>query len=974
MVDGETEILRGEGAMQALKAFERLYCNERDSNLELEIRLKTASSNYGEFSHMSFKDFVETLEGLWTKGGSLERYLLRQGPNNVRRKDVLDRKNNKMVSVDWTSEQKISKMAIVVAGDDRDLLSLYGYLPKLSISEETPIDPIKEYSNFASVFRLSFEFGDSWRVDASIRQRHKSSNSKAMLTSVESFLWGPELGKINSIEEAMQVFNEINSAGKHICGHDFEIEFEYLPKNGQPLPVLKDIEQVISHVIHHGICKENALNQLNAIKHTSRITALWSYMQPIWRAFDQRQAKIKDSRVKKHQVGFSGFIANPVTIGYSELYGIYHDLDHNPYMITRKLDGQRSVIIIEIERSDGITGNMLVKIFLSDSDITRSLQLSKKHYERLAKASIYPAGYNKIHFVFDSEMFKGKFYIFDVLSYASNVLVTSQLPVRVKCLEEKGFSVLTDLLNEIDIKIFVKSHKELTKDSFKKEVSKMFELEKNGFMYDGMILTHKEDLYFSRKLYKIKPPSTNSNDFLLKRIPDGRYFAYTWMNGESISTRIRPVIRKNPYLTDHFPLLSIEKYQRAPIPFATAILPNSHIVEATEEYDDTVVECILKDNKWVPIRVREDKTMEYRAGGRIYGNNYIVALKNLTTMLDFISPERVNEVDKDIAVYFRKSGRMPEYNKFLYANRLIKAIIYEKFISPQLVADDALLEVCGGRGSDILRALYAGVRSYYVTDGDLLALLEYESRMNSIVDNLEKESEHALVNPIHGKQKLVHPTVNLRTIKYMIGEDDVEEVIGDIKGDSNFPRASINVASMQYAIHYTFNDASNLSELHMFLSKLLRRNAFFACTFYDGDAILDIIRKKNGDGFKTNSNGEVIFFNGIDASKPGTPKFKIKPLFDVSKHSKSEFGRNISVWLPTISDDMYTESLVFRDILKKTFRNFKCVFDERAISMSEFVTQFIKNQGVKTTSIQMVLSDEDFAYLSLIRVVVFKKK
>ena len=67
--------------------------------------------------------------------------------------------------------------------------------------------------------------------------------------------------------------------------------------------------------------------------------------------------------------------------------------------------------------------------------------------------------------------------------------------------------------------------------------------------------------------------------------------------------------------------------------------------------------------KWIPIRVRHDKTTDYRSGGRNYGNAYHVAqsvwksIHNPITEEIITSGENIPEELGDDDVYYNKSNR-----------------------------------------------------------------------------------------------------------------------------------------------------------------------------------------------------------------------------------------------------------------------------------------------------------------------------
>jgi hypothetical protein len=941
----EPKSIRGHYVEDVLKSLEEYYNLEADSTLSLTITLGVCNKKYGQCLNFTKETFEKTVDGLFDKNTQLERRVIRKGScTNVI--IILDKNLSEKDSYVYKYN---TRKIIEPDGDHESLLKTYGYIPTIEISELIDCDDDK-YDTIESSLTKIATINENWKIEASMIQYHKAYNDKQLRQSIIDFLWNDN----------------------HVEASNYIITLTYKHENGQDLPILSDIESVLQYIAKHGWNKDIANVKLASDNQRQIRLKMWEYLHPILEFNDRKRAGTLMTMLHVDILTFSQLVPNPTSCSATTLNMIYDSIETKPYACSRKLDGFRGIIAITLKDS-----SLKFELLCVLTSHIYEIELNKKQTSNLIDLGAYKLKQHNVT-LFDCEFINKTCYIFDVMEFCGEKIIKLNYDVRLKYLESPIFRKFIEFTKDSGLIMSPKPVKILTKQNAKKELMKMFDENKNGLHYDGMILTPINDGYYSRDVYKIKPTLLNTIDFLLKRIDNDRYVAYTWIQAKKINTCISPIIRNNPWFNDHFPQLNITpKTPRAPIPFATAINDELHIVYSDDNsFDDKIVECVMKNGKWVPLNIRKDKTLEYSAGYGIYGNGYYVAYGIYTTIVDEITPENLLVPNKS---YFKTTYTGNEYDDFLFANRIGKAIIYEFYISPYVPSTGEFLEISGGRGSDVQRAFYAGIRNYFVTDSDINALMEYEQRGQTLIDMVSRQNNNIVANIISDK-KIYNKKdrVNMKLYKFNIGEDDPNEVINKFTLSPYFPQDRFKISSMQFAIHYACKSEDTINDLLTFLKNILSEGGKFVCTFYDGNEILKKLKKiESNNIYVSDGNGSLIF----KRPKDDHPKFSIQASFNV-KSANERYGLEVKTLLKTISNEPIPEYLVFPTLLKKTFENdFIVEIDETLLNIPRYKYGYFKKKlgekseaKIEKLNLSSSFSDIDFEYLSMIRMIVFKKK
>ena len=451
------------------------------------------------------------------------------------------------------------------------------------------------------------------------------------------------------------------------------------------------------------------------------------------------------------------------------------------------------------------------------------------------------------------------------------------------------YSQLDVLLNEINI------------GSFEYEV-------------DGIILTPNDEEVPSgawKSCFKWKPPHHNSIDFLIntkKNENDKDFMGTLFSDGNDltktnniqfyktltlrvgfsqrrhgiinpIGMMIRDEIPKKQSFNykDYYPAAFYpnpnfkENWNQANILLKDIGTKKVMIAEDGNQFEDeTIVEFKFdKDSnkpnewKWIPIKVRYDKTYAYRKGEANYGNDYKTANGVWKSIHFPVTEDMLKGIDEpppiedESDVYYNKTGTSKTNAMAMrnFHNRYVKHNLIKNVSSP----GNNLLDLAVGKAGDLSKWI--------------------DSRLNSVIgidvsrDNIENQMDGAATRYLKEKQygrKIIPNCMFLhgdssknirdgtafisdkyRTIMksiYGLGSKDRKE-IGE--GVYYFREKeigkNINVVSLQFALHYFFKSKETLHELLKNVSQNCSLNGYFIGTCFNGLNIWNLLLNKEKD-------------------------------------------------------------------------------------------------------------------------------
>lgn len=440
--------------------------------------------------------------------------------------------------------------------------------------------------------------------------------------------------------------------------------------------------------------------------------------------------------------------------------------------------------------------------------------------------------------------------------------------------------------------------------------------------------------------FKWKPPQYNTIDFLVaykydktgKEVIHNKFIDGINMDGTSVQ-QYRTIVlmcgfnRKshiiiNPFqdvLDDNVPkkMQSDNDNEETyiPVPFEpsspydpTTCFANIDIINGTGKMvtesgelfeKDMIVEFSydLANKKWVPLRVRHDKTYDFKMGNKNYGNAYHVANDNWKSIHYPITEEMLRgqgiphkETGDD--VYYNKTQNDNNYTLGLrnFHNLYVKKRLI-KSVSKQ---DDILIDYAVGKGGDISKWKLSRVK--FVLGIDIAPDNIYNQNDGVCTRYLnERKQTRQMFNAIFlpGDSRL-----NIKDGSAFFKDKEKEvakSIFGSVKLNSQLGKAvtqnygignkGFNVSSCQFAIHYMFENNTILHNFLRNVSECTAVNGYFIGTCYDGQTVFN--KLKRSDNYSIYVEGNMIFDIQKKYNQTGFPDDKNSVGYPINVYQES---------------------------------------------------------------------------------------
>lgn len=348
-----------------------------------------------------------------------------------------------------------------------------------------------------------------------------------------------------------------------------------------------------------------------------------------------------------------------------------------------------------------------------------------------------------------------------------------------------------------------------------------------------------------------------------------------------------------------------------------------------EEIEDNSIVEFKYDNsmeegwRWVPLRVRYDKTNELRSGLNNFGNAYHTA-NNVwhsihypvtTEMISSGKEITTTSIDNDI--YYNKNNKVSQTRALRdFHNLYIKQMLISR-LSNQ---DTTLLDYAVGKGGDLPKWINANIRFAMGID---LSRDNIENRLDGAcaryLNYCKKFSQMPRAVFLNGDS-----SVNIKSGN-AFSSDKARQIVNAVFGSGskditvlgkgihkNYGVAvdGFNISSIQFAIHYMFE---NKTKLHAFMKNLCectKLNGYFVGTCYDGNSVFNLLSKKEkGEAVNLYKNGDKIW----EITRQYTNSEFVE--------NDSSLGYAIDVYQETINK-VFREYLVNYKYLKRVLENY----------------------------------------------------
>ena len=277
--------------------------------------------------------------------------------------------------------------------------------------------------------------------------------------------------------------------------------------------------------------------------------------------------------------------------------------------------------------------------------------------------------------------------------------------------------------------------------------------------------------------------------------------------------------------------------------------------------DNTIVEFKYDKTKtglwkWVPLRVRYDKTAEFRQGLNSFGNDYDTANSNWFSIHNPVTEEMIatgrnipSEMVSEDVYYNTITSDNLTIGLRDFHNLFVKKTIIQS-VSKK---GNTLIYYACGKGGDFPKWIASKLSFVFGID---IAKDNIENRINGACArflNYKKDFDqmpYALF--VHGNS-----SQNIRTGKAMLSDKAIaitKSVFGTSAADIRLGPAvarqhgkgsdGFDISSCQFAVHYMFENNTTFYNFLRNVAECTKLNGYFIGTCYDGKSVFNMLRRK----------------------------------------------------------------------------------------------------------------------------------
>jgi hypothetical protein len=313
--------------------------------------------------------------------------------------------------------------------------------------------------------------------------------------------------------------------------------------------------------------------------------------------------------------------------------------------------------------------------------------------------------------------------------------------------------------------------------------------------------------------------------------------------------------------------------------------------------------------KWIPIRVRYDKTSELRAGGTNYGNAYHVANTNWRSIhkpvTDVIISTGVGipDIISDDVYYVKSSNEtstraLRDFHNLFVKKHLILSISKR---------GDTLIDFAVGKAGDLSKWVGANLGFVFgidisrdnihnLLDGACSRILNSNRKYANTPRALFVVGNSGL-NIRTGQAISTEKDKQIANAVFGIGPKDKTQLGLGVYKQYGVAEQGFNISSCQFAMHYFFENKTSFHQFLRNVAECTKINGYYIGTCYDGLTVFNALR--------TFSNGE-----SMQIFKNDNKIYEITKRYDQTGFPAEEMSLGYAI-------DVYQESIgkVFREYL-----------------------------------------------------------
>ncbi len=356
---------------------------------------------------------------------------------------------------------------------------------------------------------------------------------------------------------------------------------------------------------------------------------------------------------------------------------------------------------------------------------------------------------------------------------------------------------------------------------------------------------------------------------------------------------------------------------------------NQMFTEENEVFtDNTIVEFRYELNnqkgwRWIPLRVRYDKTSRMLQGAKDFGNAYHVANSNWQSIHNPVTVDMIStglnipqiSVDEDI-YYSKPAGKMKTEGLKHFHNLYVK----KNLIKSVSKKGDILIDYACGKAGDLPKWINSHLSFVFGIDASKDNL---ENKLDGACARYlksrreNKNMPYALFvngrsenNIKNGSAMLNDKAIQITKAIFGYGPKEPEKIGKGVARQYGIAQEGFNVSSCQFALHYFLKNPDTLQGFLKNLAECTRLNGYFIGTAYDGKLVFNLLKKKQpGESIEIHEDNKKIWqiVKSYDS--------------DIFEDNSSCIGYQIDVYQESINQ-LLPEYLINFDYLIRVMENY----------------------------------------------------
>ena len=425
----------------------------------------------------------------------------------------------------------------------------------------------------------------------------------------------------------------------------------------------------------------------------------------------------------------------------------------------------------------------------------------------------------------------------------------------------------------------------------------------------------------------------------------------------------------------------------------------SKLLLLTEEGDyfeeDMIVECkYVAENddgwKWVPIRVRYDKTAQLRSKKNNFGNAYKVANSNWYSIHHPITSDMIstgqnipeNTMDED--VYYNKSNEetstqgLRDFHNLYVKKNLIQGVANR---------GDNLIDFAVGKAGDLKKWIKANLSFVFGVDysrdniinqldGACARYLNESKKAQHIPKALFVQGDSGL-NLRNGQAFSTEKDKQVARAVFGQGAKDITELGKGVYSQYGVGELGFNIASCQFAVHYFFKNSRTFHQFLQNVAECTKIGGHFIGTCYDGETVFKLLKSvRKDEGVTIMKNDRKIYEVIKKYDQTGFPDDEMSLGYPIHVFQESinqyiqEYLVNFPYFIRIMED--YGFTLVTKDEAKrKGLPNANGMFSELFTIMEDEIKRNSDRQADYRKAVFMSPEEKRISFMN--RYFIFKK-